>query len=57
MNAATAKRRQQLIWNTIIGLKAMLIDDKTLIDEMDPDQEKLFKDLIGIAVHKDLVEL
>lgn len=57
MNAREAQRRQQLIWNTLIGLKAMLIDDKTLIAEMDPGQEKLFKDLIGLAVHLDLAEL
>ncbi len=57
MNQREAKRRQQLIWDTLIGMKALLVDDTTLLQEMDPDQERLFKDLVGIAVHKDLVEL
>lgn len=57
MNARTAAKRQQLIWNTLIGLKAILVDDTTLLQELDPDQEQLLKDLVEMAVHKMEIEL
>lgn len=57
MNARVARQRQQLIWNTLTGLKALLIDDKTLLQELDPEQERLLKDLIELGVHKLDVEI
>lgn len=57
MNAREAKRRQQLIHDTLFGLRAMLTEDQTLLQEMDPDQEQAFKDLIELAVHRGIVEI
>lgn len=57
MNARVARQRQQLIENTLAGLKAILVDDKTLLAEMDPEQEDRFANLLGIAVHKGLADL
>lgn len=55
MNAREAKRRQQLIVDTLYGLKQILTTN--LIQELDPEQEDSFKDLVGLAVHKGMVEL
>lgn len=57
MNARVARQRQQLIWNTLVGLKAILVDDTTLLAEMDPDQEGMLKNLVELAIHKGYVEL
>jgi hypothetical protein len=57
MNQREARRRQQLIENTLAGMKAILIDDKTLLQELDPLQEERFKDLLELGVLKMGVQL
>ena len=52
MNQREARRRQQLIENTLAGMEAILIDDKTLLQELDPIQEERFKDLLELGVLK-----
>lgn len=57
MNARVARKRQQVIELTLAGLKEMLVENKSLLAEMDPEQEERFKTLIGLAVHKGYAEL
>lgn len=57
MNQCEARKRQQVIETTLAGLKAMLMDDKTLLLEMDPSQEERFSLLLGIAIHKGLADI
>lgn len=57
MNAREARQRQQLIENTLAGLKAILVDDKTLLQELDPRQEERLKILVGLAAHKGYIDL
>lgn len=55
MDAREAKRRQQLIVDTLFGLKQILTTN--LAQELDPAQEEEFKHLISVAVNKGMVEL
>ncbi len=55
MNAREARRRQQMITDTLYGLKQILTTN--LIQELDPDEERLLGDLICLGVHKLNVEL
>ena len=57
MNARIARQRQQLIENTLAGLEAILCKDKTLLQELDPEQEQRLKILVGIATHKGYCDL
>lgn len=50
MNAREAKRRQQVITDTLFGLKQILTTN--LLQELDPEQEQLFKDLLELGVLK-----
>lgn len=55
MNAREAKRRQQMITDTLFGLKQILTTN--LLQELDPEQEDLLKNLIELGVHKLEVEI
>lgn len=55
MDAREARRRQQTITDTLHGLRLILTTN--LIQELDPEQEELFKDLIELGVHKLGVEI
>lgn len=56
MNQRQARQRQQLIENTLAGLKA-LMEDQTLLAELDPGQEVKLKLLMGLAAHKGYIQL
>ena len=55
MNQREAKRRQQLITDTLHGLKLILTTN--LHQELDPGQEETLKLLLGMGVLKMEVEL
>jgi hypothetical protein len=55
MNQREAARRQQLITDTLHGLKVILTTN--LIQELDPAQEDTLKLLLGMGVLKMEVEL
>ena len=55
MNAREATRRQKVITAALTGLREVL--STNLLQELDPDQEKLLKQLIELGVHKLNVEL
>lgn len=57
MNQREARKRQQVIELTLAGLREILVNNKSLLAEMNPEQEGRFKDLIGLAAHKGYVEL
>lgn len=57
MNQREVRKRQQVIELTLAGLREILVNNKSLLAEMNPEQEGRFKDLIGLAVHKGYVEL
>jgi len=57
MNQREARKRQQVIELTLAGLDEMLVNNKSLLQELNPEQEERFKSLIGLAVHKGYVEL
>ena len=57
MNQREAKQRQKVIGLTLAGLQEMLVNNTSLLQELDPNQEKWFKDLIGLAIHKGYAEL
>lgn len=50
MDARTARKRQQLIENTLAGMKAIFVDDATLVMEMDPQQENRMVELLSHGV-------
>lgn len=57
MNARLARKRQQVIELTLAGLNEMLVENKTLLQEMDPEQEARFEKLIIKAARTLEIEL
>jgi hypothetical protein len=55
MDAREAARRRKVIVSTLVGLKEVLTTN--LWQELDPDEERLLKDLIELGVHKLGVEI
>ena len=49
MNQREARKRQQVIELTLAGLKEMLVNNRSLLAEMDPEQEGRFADLLTVA--------
>lgn len=49
MNQREVRKRQQVIELTLAGLNEMLVNNKTLLAEMDPEQEHRFEKLIKLA--------
>lgn len=57
MNQREVRKRQQVIELTLAGLNEMLVNNKSLLAEMNPEQESRFKNLIGLAAHKGYIDL
>lgn len=49
MNAREARKRQQVIELTLAGLNEMLVNNRTLLQELNPEQEDRFAELISLA--------
>lgn len=49
MNQREARKRQQLIENTLAGLNEMLVNNKSLLAEMNPEQEQRLAELLVLG--------
>lgn len=49
MNQREARKRQQVIELTLAGLNEILVNNRTLLAEMNPEQEGRFADLLELA--------
>ena len=49
MNQREARKRQQVIELTLAGLKEILVNNRSLLAELDPEQEGRFADLLTLA--------
>lgn len=49
MNQREARKRQQVIELTLAGLKEMLVNNKSLLAEMNPEQEQRLAELLVLG--------